>query len=123
MLNGFLQLTPAKINGVTGVTPLPGSMSPETPASMMTIYVAEQKPYETLYVPAGYIVAEQAHTGGLLYGTRKSVVAATEDNISAYSGLVSLYEKSGKEVGKMKKVLEAMRAVHATSAGSAQARD
>ena len=73
------------------------------------IQFTTQGPYEVIYCPAGWLVAEHAFRGTLIYGCRKSVVYSSDTSASQYEALINLYKKSKKEVAKMEAVLQAIK--------------
>ncbi len=76
----------------------------------LNVFVCTLKPYEILYVPAGFIVAEHASDGStLIYGARKSVVVASAAGCKDFEAVIDLYKVSGKETAKMEAILAKMK--------------
>ena len=60
-----------------------------------TIKYAEQRPWETAYVPAGWYVAEESLRGVLVYGVRRTLVVKTPASHEQYEALTGVYSASG----------------------------
>ena len=71
-------------------------------------YSCLQQPNDLVYVPAGWITAEQSVKGMLIYGLRASVLLRSEAAHISYEGLIGLYASSNKPVEKMKQALDLM---------------
>jgi hypothetical protein len=66
-----------------------------------------------MFVPVGWIFAECATKGALIYGVRKSFLEDFPASLEAYAGVHALYESSGRSGTNMQKVLEAAKAIGA----------
>ena len=55
--------------------------------SRVVPYTALQQPLQSIFVPAGWVVAEEVTRGVLVYGARKSFVLACDTNAAAYEEL------------------------------------
>ncbi|CAK9036130.1 Uncharacterized protein SCF082_LOCUS21603 [Durusdinium trenchii] len=69
-----------------------------------------QRPNEAVFVPAGWIAAEQSVKGVLIYGLRASLLLKSEASCHSYEAYIGLNSASGKPVDKMQQVLDLMQA-------------
>lgn len=67
-----------------------------------------QKSGELLYVPTGWVAAENVKSGLLVYGLRKTVLYRSPRAAEGYEHLIGLHSKSGKPVDKMQATLAFM---------------
>ncbi|CAE7334150.1 unnamed protein product [Symbiodinium pilosum] len=63
---------------------------------------------DIVYVPTGHVLLERTGASTMIYGARKSFIVAGESAIKNYGACVTLQEKEGKNVVKMKQVVEAL---------------
>ena len=68
-----------------------------------------QKPYEALYVPTGWLCAERSHTGTLLYGARKSKIAAAEASLRDYKEAIEVFKSSKKSISQVQEIHDQMK--------------
>ena len=66
---------------------------------------------DILYVPQGWVMAEQCGSGILHHGVRKSFLISSERSKENYQCAISLLERSGRDPSKMKTVLGCYEAV------------
>ena len=66
---------------------------------------AEVKADSAVYIPQGWVVAEQACGNVLIHGVRKSFLVKRENAKVNYECAVGLLERSGRDPSKMKEVL------------------
>ena len=67
-----------------------------------------QKANEAVFVPAGWITAEQSVSGMLIYGFRSTLLLRSEASHSSYEALIGLHVVSKKPVAKMQEALDLM---------------
>eukprot|EP00971_Amphidinium_carterae_P233679 4637278-Amphidinium_carterae.1 len=67
-----------------------------------SVFCGTQKEMETIYVPAGWIVAEQSMRGVLIYGMRVSAIVPSQQSSLNYEALLDMNRASGKAVEQMK---------------------
>jgi hypothetical protein len=72
-----------------------------------SIHYVVQGSYETLYVPAGWMVADLPE-GTLVHGVRKTFALASQCQTNSFNALIRVFEASGKSIDKMKSVLGLM---------------
>ena len=65
---------------------------------------------QLLYVPVGMLTCETCTTGPLCFGIRKSCFARTKQAKRSYGAMVDLMAADGRDMTKMKKVLEKLDA-------------
>ena len=63
------------------------------------------------YIPTGFIVAEHAHSGTLVYGVRKTIYFSSPLTVARFAAVIDLHKDSGKETTKTEKLLEAIKKV------------
>eukprot|EP00972_Heterocapsa_arctica_P114056 16440464-Heterocapsa_arctica.AAC.1 len=73
-----------------------------------SVVIATLTPYQILYVPAGWLVAEHAHVGSLVYGCRKTVVHQSVAAVANMKEMVALCSASGKATAKMDLLVKAI---------------
>lgn len=65
---------------------------------------------EILYVPTGHLLVEKTGASSMIYGARKSFIVADSTAASNYAACKELLAKDGKDVEKMEKVHECLKA-------------
>ena len=72
-----------------------------------------QKAGQVLFCPAGWLLAERASAGVLLYGIRRSLLPKCSDSAVGYEELIGLHKKDDKATAKMEDALKLMQGDHA----------
>ena len=85
---------------------LDGEKLKQCKSAGLKAYYTVQEAHEAVWVPAGWIVAEQSMKGVLIYGLRVSTLTRSEESSSNYETLIGLFSEAKKNVDSMQKVLE-----------------
>jgi hypothetical protein len=70
-------------------------------------------PGDLLYIPHGYVCVESsvsAKQSDLVFGFRKSFMGKRESAIADYASCIELFLGAGRDVGRMRAIIDAMKA-------------
>ena len=70
-------------------------------------------PGDLLYIPHGYVCVESsvsAKPSDLVFGFRKSFMGKRESAIADYASCIELFQGAGRDVGRMRSIIDAMKA-------------
>ena len=71
---------------------------------------ASHEAQSTLYIPAGWLLAEASAKGVLLYGARVTLAVRSERSYANYEALIGFFNAAGKPAANMEQTLPVLAA-------------
>ena len=73
------------------------------------MFVGTQHAKQIMYIPTGFICAEQCMNGMLVYGIRRTFAMSSQTVVPAYTALAGLHDKTNKKGAKMHELVDVLQ--------------